>query len=164
MRTTGNHFQSAWQILCICRLVAHTDTHTLLSLSGIHAERRAEICSHTEEKKNKKKTSKAESVYTVFSSMNNTLKKSTVSVFSTVSPFSQLTHIPRVTDLGISSRYRTGLPLQSHRRDSPLLRCPRTSWSDAANRSHMSYCRDSSGSSCPSYLHLEQEQSTTGED
>lgn len=92
--------------------------------------------------------------------MNNTYKSThTVALI-----FSAHTHIHRATDQDISSHCRTGPPLQSRRRGSPGSRCPRTSWSDAANPSHTSCCRDSSGSSCPSYLHLEQEQSTVAED
>lgn len=55
-----------------------------------------------------------------------------------------------VTDRGTSSRCRTGPPLLSHRRGSPVSPCPHTSWSDAASRNRTSCCRDSSGSSCPS--------------
>lgn len=71
---------------------------------------------------------------------------------------SHLTHTFKdVTDQGTSSHYRTGPPLRSRRRGSPVFQCPRTSWSDAANQNHMSCCRDSSDSSCPSYLHLQEE-------
>lgn len=69
-----------------------------------------------------------------------------------------------VTDRGTSSHYRIEPPLPSRRRGSPARLCPHTSWSAAASRSHTSCCRDSSGSSCPSYLHLKQQQSTTGRD
>lgn len=84
--------------------------------------------------------------------MNN----ANIRLFSFIS--SHLTHTFKdVTDQGTSSHYRTGPPLRSRRRGSPVFQCPRTSWSDAANQNHMSCCRDSSDSSCPSYLHLQEE-------
>ncbi|TNN88063.1 hypothetical protein EYF80_001644 [Liparis tanakae] len=70
--------------------------------------------------------------------------------------------LPSQGPLTLREMLSTGPPLPSHRRGSPVVRCLHTSGSDAANRSHMSCCRDSSGSSCPSYLHLEQDQSTAG--
>lgn len=119
---SANHLHSAWQILCMCRLVAHTHTHKHRRDMQRNAAAKWQKCI----------------LQTLIYCMHM-----------------QLTHSHNgVTDRGTSSHYRTGLPLLSHRRGSPARRCPRTSWSDAANPSHMSYCRDSSGSSCPSYLHL----------
>lgn len=89
MRTTGNHFQSAWHTLCICRSVAHTDTtHSFVSVR----DPRGEACGDMQPHRRKKRRPRQKVFIQSFQAWIIHLKKSTDSVFSTLSPFSQLTH------------------------------------------------------------------------